>query len=109
MVIMADKHSQGGTQWPGPFTSYTRQAVFRMAEPAISSNLFAALLQHIARLGFPETLAGYTGKYARWPQPMGILSVATYVERNNPGVEVERPIDCANAEGIDCQPRDGMA
>ncbi len=60
-----------------------------MAELAVSSEIFAALLQHIARLGTPGTRDGYTGKYARWPQPLGILSVATYVEQNHPGVEVE--------------------
>jgi hypothetical protein len=39
----------------------------------------------------PDT---YISKFARWPQPLGpqplgILSVGTYIKQNNPGVEVE--------------------
>lgn len=34
----------------------------------------------------PDT---YIPKFAGWPQPLGILSVGTYIKQNNPGVEVE--------------------
>ena len=34
----------------------------------------------------PDT---YITKFAGWPQPLGILSVETYIKQNNPGVEVE--------------------
>jgi len=28
-------------------------------------------------------------KYAKWPQPLGILSIGAYLQEHNPGVEVE--------------------
>lgn len=34
----------------------------------------------------PDT---YAPKYARWPQPLGILSIGAYLRQNNPDVEVE--------------------
>jgi radical SAM superfamily enzyme YgiQ (UPF0313 family) len=63
-----------------------RQGMFQLAEAALSRDLLAAMLGYLIRLPPPgaEIL-----KYARWPQPLGILSLGTYLRQNNPGVEVE--------------------
>lgn len=34
----------------------------------------------------PDT---YVIKFARWPQPLGILSIGAYIRQNNPGIDVE--------------------
>ncbi len=75
--------------WPEPFARRARSIIFQMAEAAISSHLFAAIVDYLTRprpLKRPDT---HITKYARWPQPLGILSVGTYIKQNNPGVEVE--------------------
>jgi radical SAM superfamily enzyme YgiQ (UPF0313 family) len=66
-----------------------RQGVFQLAEGALSNERFAALLGRLLRLRRPGKGSTYIPKYARWPQPLGILSVGTYVQQNNPGVQVE--------------------
>jgi radical SAM superfamily enzyme YgiQ (UPF0313 family) len=63
--------------------------VFQLAEMALSSGLFAAMLGRLTRPRPPGRPGTYIPKYARWPQPLGILSVGTYVQQNNPGVQVE--------------------
>ncbi|MBE9482601.1 MAG: cobalamin-dependent protein, partial [Chloroflexi bacterium] len=75
--------------WPHPLVRHARQIVFRLAEVAVSRDLFATMLQRLTRLRPPGRQDTYIAKFARWPQPLGILSVGTYTKQNNPGVEVE--------------------
>ena len=75
--------------WPQPIVRRSRQLIFRMAEIAVSRDLFAAVLQRLTRLHLPGSPDGYVAKFARWPQPLGILSVGTYIRQNNPGIDVE--------------------
>ncbi|MFC1929360.1 B12-binding domain-containing radical SAM protein, partial [Chloroflexota bacterium] len=60
-----------------------------MAETAVSRDLFAAILQRLIRLGAPSRSDTDIAKFARWPQPLGVLSIGTYIKQNNPGVQVE--------------------
>jgi len=73
---------------PEPFSRYTRDVIFWLAEKAVSSDIFASILNGLIpyQPGKKET---YIAKFARWPQPLGIVSVGTYIRQNNPGVEVE--------------------
>ncbi len=75
--------------WPQPLKRRARQVIFRLAEAAVSSDLFTALLERLTRLYSPGRPDRYIAKFARWPQPLGTLSVGTYIKQNNPGVEVE--------------------
>jgi len=76
------------TKLPQPFARYSRQAIFKWAELAVSRRLFSALLNHMTKLSMlARENTAY--KYSRWPQPLCILSIGTYVLQNNPGVEVE--------------------
>ena len=68
---------------------HARQIIFQLAEVAVSRDLFAAILQRLMRLRPPRGPDTDIAKFARWPQPLGILSVGTYIKQNNPGVEVE--------------------
>jgi radical SAM superfamily enzyme YgiQ (UPF0313 family) len=77
------------TRWPKPLARYARQIIFRMVEMAVSSEMFAAILKNLSRPYLQKRAGVYIAKFARWPQPLGILSVGTYIKRNNPGVEVE--------------------
>ena len=74
--------------WPQPLVRRARQIIFQLAEVAVSGDLFAAILEGLIRLRPPRRLDTYVAKFARWPQPLGILSVGTYVKQNNPGVVV---------------------
>lgn len=73
---------------PQPFARYTREFIFWLAEKAVSSDMFAAILNGLIPHQ-PEKQNKYIAKFARWPQPLGIVSVGTYIRQNNPGVEVE--------------------
>ena len=75
--------------WPHPLVRQARQIIFRLAEVAVSRTLFANVLQRLIRLRSPGRQDKYIAKFARWPQPLGILSVGTYIKQNNPGVAVE--------------------
>jgi len=75
--------------WPHPLVRQARQIIFRLAEVAVSRALFANVLQRLIRLRSPGRQDKYIAKFARWPQPLGILSVGTYIKQNNLGVEVE--------------------
>jgi len=75
--------------WPQPLVRHARQIIFQLAEVAVSRDLFAAILQRLIRLRPPRRPDTDIAKFARWPQPLGILSVGTYIKQNNPGVEVE--------------------
>ncbi len=75
--------------WPRPFARHARQTIFRMVELAASRELFATILKHLTRLHLPGSSDTSKAKFARWPQPLGILSIGTYIKLNNPGVEVE--------------------
>ncbi|MFC1972687.1 cobalamin-dependent protein [Chloroflexota bacterium] len=55
----------------------------------MSRSLFADLLQHLIQLRQPRVQDTDIAKFAKWPQPLGIVSVGTYMKQNNPGVEVE--------------------
>jgi anaerobic magnesium-protoporphyrin IX monomethyl ester cyclase len=75
--------------WPHPLVRQARHVIFRLAEAAVTRDLFAAVLQRLTRLRSPGGQDWYIAKFARWPQPLGILSVGTYIKRYNSGVEVE--------------------
>ena len=77
------------TRWPQPIVHHARQAIFKLAELAVSRERFAPFLRRVARLSPPRRTDTYIAKYARWPQPLGILSLGTYLKQHNPGVEVE--------------------
>jgi radical SAM superfamily enzyme YgiQ (UPF0313 family) len=66
-----------------------QQIIFKLADIASSNGLVAAALSHLTRLRPLRKAETNINKYARWPQPLGILSIGTYVRQNNPGVEVE--------------------
>ena len=76
------------TRLPPPFAGYSRQLIFKSAELAVSRHLFAAMLHRLTRLNMPGR-KNAINKYSRWPQPLGILSVGTYIRQHNPGVTVE--------------------
>jgi len=84
-----DMYIANFTGWPRPLVRHARQVIFQLAETAVSKNLFAAILERLIRLRPPSRPDTDIAKFARWPQPLGILSVGTYIEHNNPGVEVE--------------------
>jgi radical SAM superfamily enzyme YgiQ (UPF0313 family) len=73
---------------PQPFARYAREFIFWLAEKALSSDIFTALLNGLIP-NKPSTHDTYIAKFARWPQPLGIVSVGTYIKQYNPGVEVE--------------------
>jgi radical SAM superfamily enzyme YgiQ (UPF0313 family) len=73
---------------PQPFAQYAREFIFWLAEKAVSSDMFATLLNGLIPHQ-PRIQDTYIAKFARWPQPLGIVSVGTYVKQNNPGVDVE--------------------
>ena len=77
------------TGWPKPLVRHARQLIFQLAEVAVSRDRFAAILQRLLRLRLPRRPDVVITKFARWPQPLGIVSVGTYIRQNNPGVEVE--------------------
>jgi anaerobic magnesium-protoporphyrin IX monomethyl ester cyclase len=86
--------------WPHPLVRHARQIIFRLANVAVSRGLFSAILQRLTRV-YPLARGDrYIAKYARWPQPLGILSVGTYIKQHNPGVEVEI-LDGNNALTLD--------
>jgi len=73
---------------PQPVARYIREFIFWLAEKAVSSDMLAAMLNSL----IPHqsgTQDSYIAKFARWPQPLGIVSVGTYIKQNNPDVEVE--------------------
>ena len=74
--------------WPKPIAHCARQSIFKLAEMAVSSGMVSGILNSVITHQ-QEQQAKYIAKFARWPQPLGILSVGTYVKQNNPGVEVE--------------------
>ena len=84
-----DTYTASFTGWPKPLARYARQGIFQLAEIAVSRELFAAILRCLIRLRQPSRPNTDIAKFARWPQPLGILSVGTYIKQNNPGVEVE--------------------
>ncbi len=73
---------------PQPFARYAQQFVFKLAEMAVSRESFAKILNTLSQLGCSDGKDKYVAKFARWPQPLGILSVGTYIKKNNPGVKV---------------------
>ena len=73
---------------PQPFARFGREFIFWLAEKAVSSDMFAAILNSLIP-NQPKTQDTYIAKFARWPQPLGIVSVGTYIKKSNPGVEVE--------------------
>jgi radical SAM superfamily enzyme YgiQ (UPF0313 family) len=73
---------------PRPFGRYARELIFWLAEKAVSSEMLATLLNGLIPHQHKAT-EKYIAKFARWPQPLGIVSVGTYIRQNNPGVEVE--------------------
>ena len=73
---------------PQPFARYAREFIFWLAERAVSSDLIAAVLNGMLPQQ-PGTQDNYIAKFARWPQPLGIVSVGTYIRQNNPGIDVE--------------------
>jgi radical SAM superfamily enzyme YgiQ (UPF0313 family) len=75
--------------WPKPIVRQARQIIFRLAEAAVSRDIVATVLDRLIQIHAPRRADTYIAKYARWPQPLGILSVGTYLKQNNPGVEVE--------------------
>ena len=75
--------------WPQPLARYNRKIIFQLAESAISRDLFADILQRLIRLCPPRRPDTEIAKFARWPQPLGIVSVGTYIKQNNLGIEVE--------------------
>ncbi len=77
------------TGWPQPLVRHARRIIFQLAEVAMSRDLFAAILERLIRIRPPGRPDMSIPKFARWPQPLGILSVGTYIKQNNPGVEVE--------------------
>ena len=84
-----DTYTASFSGWPQPLARYARQIIFSLAGTALSKDLFAAILQRLIRLGASSRSDTYIAKFARWPQPLGILSIGTYIKQNNPGVEVE--------------------
>jgi hypothetical protein len=86
--------------WPHPLVRQARRIIFQLANVAVSRGLFSAILQRLTRV-YPLARGDrYIAKYARWPQPLGILSVGTYIKQHNPGVEVEI-LDGNNALTLD--------
>jgi len=75
--------------WPQPLVRYARQIIFQLAEVAVSKDSFSTILDRLTRLRPLRKQDTYIAKFARWPQPLGILSIGTYVKQNNPSVEVE--------------------
>ena len=75
--------------WAHPFAPYARKLIFQLAQAAVSRDLFATILQRLIRRHAQRRSDKYIAKFARWPQPLGILSVGTYLRQNNPGIEVE--------------------
>jgi anaerobic magnesium-protoporphyrin IX monomethyl ester cyclase len=74
---------------PRPLVRHARRAIFQMIEVAASWGQFAAILQRLTRFRRPGRPDEHLVKFARWPQPLGILSVGTYLKQHNPGVAVE--------------------
>ena len=73
---------------PQPFARYAREFIFWLAEKAVYNDMFANILNGLIPHQ-PGTKDTYIAKFARWPQPLGIVSVGTYIKQHNPGVEVE--------------------
>ncbi|MFC2024250.1 radical SAM protein [Chloroflexota bacterium] len=76
-------------RWPQPLVHQARRITLQLAELAVSRDAFAAVLQRLTRLRPIGKSDKYLTKYAKWPQPLGILSVGTYIRQSNLGVEVE--------------------
>ncbi len=76
-------------KWPRPLARYTRKMILNLVEVAISRKLLSNILRNMSRLYLQKRKDTSIAKFARWPQPLGILSVGTYIKKNNPGVEVE--------------------
>ena len=55
---------------------------------AVSNGMLSSILSNLVP-NQREKQDKYIAKFARWPQPLGILSVGAYVKQNNHGVEVE--------------------
>lgn len=83
-----DSFTSRYTTLPQPFARYARNFVFWLAEKALYSDVFAHMLNGIIP-SQPKKRDSYIAKFARWPQPLGIVSVGTYIRQNNTGVEVE--------------------
>ena len=73
---------------PQPFARYAREFIFWLAERAVYSDMFATMLNRLIPHQ-PQKQDNYIAKFARWPQPLGIVSLGTYIRQNNPGVDVE--------------------
>jgi radical SAM superfamily enzyme YgiQ (UPF0313 family) len=71
---------------PRRLKRYARKTIFKLIDMAVSRDWLATILD---RLTAARSQATRSPRYAQWPQPLGILSVGTYVKQNNPGVEVE--------------------
>ena len=74
---------------PQPFARYAQQFIFKIAEMAVNRESFATILCSLNQLGCSDEKDKSIAKFARWPQPLGILSIGTYIKKNNPGIEVE--------------------
>ena len=75
--------------WPQPFARNAQHVILELAEMAVYRDMFATILQSLIRLRQSRRQDTGIAKFARWPQPLGILSIGTYIKKNNPGVEVE--------------------
>ncbi len=74
---------------PQPFARYAQQFVFKLAEMAVTRESFSTILNNLNQIVCSNQKDKHVAKFARWPQPLGILSIGTYIKKNNPGVEVE--------------------
>jgi len=83
-----DTFTSGYATLPQPFARYAREFIFWLAEKAVSSDMFSAMLNGLIPHQ-PRRQDTNIAKFARWPQPLGIVSVGTYIRQNNPGIEVE--------------------
>ena len=61
---------------PQPFARYAREFIFWLAERAVYSDMFAAMLNGLIPHQ-PEKKDTYIAKFARWTQPLVIVSVGT--------------------------------
>ncbi len=77
------------TRWSSPLANFTQKTIFKLADIALSCGSFAAALKYLLHLHPLRKVETNINKYARWPQPLGILSIGTYIKQNNPGAEVE--------------------
>ena len=92
LVLPPPRRPDAFTSWyatlPQPFARYAREFIFWLAGMAVSNDFFADVLNGLIPHQ-PRTNDNYIAKFARWPQPLGIVSVGTYIRHHNPGIEVE--------------------